>query len=79
MEDVHQRGLAGTIAADQADVVVGRNQPVDIFEEKLVAEAFSGAGKLDHEMELSSHKLVPCSESRVPSSKLRTDCMLIEG
>ena len=47
-EDFHQRGLAGAVAADQANVVVVGDQPVDVFEEKFVAEAFSGAGKLDH-------------------------------
>ena len=47
-ENLHQRGLAGAVAADQADVIVVGNQPVDVFEEQFVAEAFSGAGKLDH-------------------------------
>jgi hypothetical protein len=31
-----------SIGADQANVVVRSNQPVDVFEEKLVAESFSG-------------------------------------
>jgi hypothetical protein len=35
---------------------MGRYQPVCVFEEEFVAEAFSGAGKLDHGLELSSHK-----------------------
>ena len=55
-ENFHQRGLAGAVAADQADAVVGRDEPVRVFEEEFVAETFSGAGKLNHGLELSSHK-----------------------
>ena len=51
-----QRGFAGAVGADQADAVAGRDQPVRVFEEEFVAEAFSGAGKLNHGLELSSHK-----------------------
>ena len=47
-KDLHQRGLAGAVAADQADAVVRRDQPVRVFEEEFVAEPFSGAGKLNH-------------------------------
>jgi hypothetical protein len=35
---------------------VWRDQPVCVFEEKFVAETFSGAGKLDHGTDLSSHE-----------------------
>ncbi len=52
-ENLHQRGLARAVRAHQANAVVGRDQPVRIFEEKFVAEAFAGAGKLDHGLELS--------------------------
>ena len=55
-QDFHQRGFAGAVAADQANAVVAGNQPVDVFEEEFVAETFSGAGKLDHGLHLSSHK-----------------------
>ncbi len=37
-------------------MVVAGDEPVDVFEEKFVAETFSGARKLDHETALSSHK-----------------------
>ena len=36
------------LRADQADAVAGRDEPVRVFEEKFVAEAFSGAGELNH-------------------------------
>ena len=55
-ENLHERGLAGAVAADQADAVAGRDEPVRVFEEEFVAETFSGAGKLNHGLELSSHK-----------------------
>ena len=55
-ENLHQRGFAGAVRAHQADAVAGRDEPVGIFEEKLVAEAFSGAGKLNHGLDSSSHK-----------------------
>ena len=55
-ENLHQRGFAGAVRADQADAVVGRDQPVDVFEKKFVAETFSGAGKLNHGLDSSSHK-----------------------
>ena len=47
-EDLHERGLAGAVAADQADAVAGRDEPVRVFEEEFVAETFSGAGELNH-------------------------------
>jgi len=55
-EDFHECGLASTVATDEADAVVRRNQPIRVFEEEFVAETFSGAGKLNHGLELSSHK-----------------------
>ena len=36
------------LRADQADALVRRDQPVEVFEQEFVAEAFAGAGKLDH-------------------------------
>ncbi len=47
-KDFHQRCLTRPIAANQADVVVGRDQPVDIFVKQFVAEAFAGTGELNH-------------------------------
>ena len=44
----HQGGLSGPVAADHTDVIAVGDQPVDIFEKKFMAEAFSGAGKLNH-------------------------------
>ena len=41
-ENLHQRGLAGSVRAHQSDAVSGRDQPVGIFKEKFVAETFSG-------------------------------------
>jgi hypothetical protein len=35
---------------------VRRDQPVGVFKKKFVAETFSGAGKLDHGLDSSSHK-----------------------
>ncbi len=34
-EDFHERGLAGAVAADQADAVAGSDEPVCIFEEEV--------------------------------------------
>src|ERR1700689_1661739 len=36
--------------------VAGVDQPVGVFKKKFVAEAVSGAGKLNHGLESSSHK-----------------------
>ncbi len=55
-ENLHQRRLAGAVRAHQADAVVRRDQPVGVFKKKFVAETFSGAGKLDHGLDSSSHK-----------------------
>ena len=61
-ENLHQRGFARAVRAHQTDAVVGRDQPVGVFKKKFVAETFSGAGKLDHGLDSSSHK------KRVPST-----------
>src|SRR5580704_2160490 len=55
-ENLHQRGLAGAVRADQANAVVGRDEPVGVFKKEFVAETFSGAGKLNHGLDSSSHK-----------------------
>ena len=47
-EDLQQRGFAGAVRAHQADAVVGRDHPVSVFEEELVAETFPGGGQLNH-------------------------------
>ena len=47
-EDLQQRGFARAVAADQPGALVGRDQPVDVFEEEFVAVAFAGVGELQH-------------------------------
>ena len=47
-DDFEQRGFAGAIAADQPDAVLGRDQPVEIIEQKFVSESFAGRGELQH-------------------------------
>ena len=42
-EDFQEGGFACAIAADQAGALVGRDEPVDVFKEEFVAEAFAGA------------------------------------
>ena len=42
-DHLQQRGLAGAVGADKADAVLRRDQPVEIFEQEFVAEAFAGA------------------------------------
>ena len=46
------------------------DQPVDVFEEEFVAEAFSGAGKLNHGTGLSSHKFR--AAERLQSAELKS-------
>ena len=43
-----QRGFAAAVRAHQAGTVLGRDHPVEIFKQQLGAEAFAGAGELDH-------------------------------
>ncbi len=47
-QDFEQRGFAGAVGAHDAGALVGRNQPVEVFEECFGAEAFGGPGELDH-------------------------------
>ncbi len=47
-EDFQQRGFAGAVGAHQPDAIVRRDEPVEIFEQELGAEAFAGRGELDH-------------------------------
>ena len=47
-QDLEQRGFAGAVGADDAGALVGRDQPVQVFEEDFGAEAFAGPGELDH-------------------------------
>ena len=70
-ENFHQRGFAGAVAADQADAVVGRDQPVRVFEEKFVAEAFSGAGKLNHGTGI--YRLIKGAACATADMKYRTE------
>ena len=53
-KDFEERGLAGAVAADEAGALVGRDEPVGVFEEELGAEAFAGGGELEHESIFSS-------------------------
>src|SRR5208337_4330281 len=72
-ENLHQRGFAGAVRADQADAVAGRDQPVGVFKKKFVAETFSGARKLNHGLDSSSHKKrVPSTESRDTNQECAT-------
>jgi hypothetical protein len=41
-EDLQQRGFAGAVGAHQSDASVGGDEPIQIVEEKLGAEAFAG-------------------------------------
>ena len=53
-EDFEQRGFAGAVAADEAGALVRRDQPVGVFKEEFLAEAFAGGGELKHRL-LFSH------------------------
>ena len=43
-----QRRFTGAVRAHQAGAVLGRDHPVEIFKQELLAEALAGAGELDH-------------------------------
>ena len=47
-ENFEQGGFAGAVAADEAGALVRRDEPVGVFEEEFLAEAFSGGGELEH-------------------------------
>ena len=47
-QDLEQRGLAGAVGADQARALLGRDQPVAVFEQEFVAETLAGALQLNH-------------------------------
>ena len=47
-EDFEQGGFAGAVAADEAGALVRRDEPVGVFEEEFLAEAFAGGGELEH-------------------------------
>jgi len=47
-EDFEDGGFAGAVGADEADAVLGGDEPVDAFEEELGAEAFAGVDEGDH-------------------------------
>ena len=53
-EDFEQGGFAGAVAADQASALVRRDEPVGVFKEEFLAEAFAGGGELEHSL-LFSH------------------------
>ncbi len=41
-EDFEERGFAGAVAADETSALVRRDEPVGVFEEEFLAEAFAG-------------------------------------
>ena len=47
-EDLEEGGFAGAVAADEASALVRRYEPVGVFEEEFLAEAFAGGGELEH-------------------------------
>jgi len=47
-EDFEKRGFAGAVGADDADALLGRDEPVQVFKQDAGAEAFPGFGKLNH-------------------------------
>ncbi len=42
-EDLEEGGFAGAVAADEAGALVRSDEPVDVFKEEFLAEAFAGA------------------------------------
>src|SRR5581483_12076710 len=53
-EDFEQRGLAAAIAADQANAVLRRYEPVESVEEEPLAKALASPGQLKHIFSLST-------------------------
>ena len=51
-QDLHNRRFARAVCSDQTNARFRRNQPVSVFEQKLMAVALARAGKLDHEVSL---------------------------
>ncbi len=47
-EDAHERRFARAVGADQADAVLRRDEPGDVFEDDLRTEALAGADEADH-------------------------------
>ena len=47
-EHLEQGRFAGAVGAHDAGALVGRDQPVDVFEENFGAVVFAGPGELDH-------------------------------
>ena len=57
-EDLEEGGFAGAVAADEASALVRRDEPVGVFEEEFLAEAFAGGGELEHAPLFSHWSLV---------------------
>src|SRR5215469_13709244 len=76
-----QRGFAGAVAADKADAVLWRDQPVKVLKQDFWAEAFPGSGELDHRrVFLFSHfKKMELRNGASPtvSGSPRTDCVIV--
>ena len=47
-KDFQQSGLACAVAADDADALLRRDEPVQILKKYFGAEAFAGLGELNH-------------------------------
>ena len=70
-KNFHDGGLAGAVRSDQTDARFWRDQPVGVFEQKLVAVALAGAGELDHGcLYLNIRDGVGCQLSLVGESTL---------
>ena len=41
-EDFEEGGFAGAVAADEAGALIRRDEPVGVFKEEFLAEAFAG-------------------------------------
>ncbi len=67
-KNLHDGGFASTVRSDQTDARFRRDQPVGVLEQKLVAVALPGAGKLDHGVSLfkySGRELAAAVSSRL--------------
>ena len=47
-EDLHQRGLAGAVRADQSSLLVRGDQPVGVLEKEFRAKTLARIGELQH-------------------------------
>ena len=45
---LEQRRFAGAVGPDKPNAVLGRNEPIEVFEQELVAVSLARAGELNH-------------------------------